>query len=119
MDGVDATRGRSPRDGEVQVVETAGRQVVRPFGHADFEQGEELAAALDEALRAGGGRVVVDLGRLAFADSTFLHLLVRAAARGEVHLAGPLAPDVRRLFDITGLTPLFRFHADLDSALVP
>jgi anti-sigma B factor antagonist len=55
---------------EVSLVEVAGE--------LDLATAPELEAALRDALSEHPARVVVDLAAVAFADSTCVHLLVRA-----------------------------------------
>lgn len=56
------------------------------------------------------GGVVVDMTRVVFLDSLGLSLLLRLRNQsgGAVTLVG-VAPEVRRLFDLTGLTSAFTF----------
>lgn len=63
---------------------------------------------------AGSGRVVIDLSRMQFLDSTGLHTLLRAQKRWLVTgrefslLRGPRA--VHRVFELTQATRLFTFE---------
>ncbi|HEY7932497.1 MAG TPA: STAS domain-containing protein [Solirubrobacteraceae bacterium] len=84
-------------------------------------QGElDLASApqMQEHLRAAGdsapARVVVDLARLAFIDSTGLRVLLQADARarelGYELVLRPGEPSVQRVFEVTGATDMLRFE---------
>ena len=69
---------------------------------------ERFRNALLEA--QGSPRVVVDLSAVTFLDSSGLHALVaayhRVPAGGELRVVG-LRPNVRKVFEITGLLALF------------
>ncbi|MEV0987957.1 STAS domain-containing protein [Streptomyces sp. NPDC049949] len=89
-------------------------------GELDHDTAEPLRQALDSVWR-DGGRLLVDLSRLDFCDSTGLNLLLsgRLAVReagGSLELIG-LHPPVSRMFQITGADRLFPVHTDLDAAL--
>lgn len=83
--------------------DTAGA-VVRVRGELDLDSTEQLAAVLSEC----HGAVLVDLGGVTFMDSSGLGTLIRARNRlGDE--GGSLAVEragrnVRRLFEVTGLT---------------
>jgi len=65
-----------------------GGLIVTVTGEVDLASSPGLMLALDEAVEASE-RVVIDLGRAAFVDSTALAGIVRAAQR--------LDPEMRRL----------------------
>jgi anti-sigma B factor antagonist len=93
---------RRPRRADHTVLEAAGE--------LDLAYAGELRAKLAEAA-VPGGRVVVDLGRVEFLDSTALGVLVAAAKRqratgGEVVVRSP-QPRIRRVFELTGLDRVF------------
>jgi anti-sigma B factor antagonist len=77
----------------------------------------------DELLRAGEAEhpcVVVDLSRVTFIDSTGLGVLVGALKRvrekGALSLVCPQR-QVRRVFEITGLTKVFPMFNSLEEAV--
>jgi anti-sigma B factor antagonist len=78
---------------------------------ASIRQLEEHFAAIDEQLPS---RLVVDLGGLAFIDSSGLRMLLLADARARergyelVLLPGP--EPVQRVFEMTGALDLLRFQ---------
>ena len=77
-------------------------------GEIDMATGDEFRAELLAAV-AGGGRVVVDLSGIAFMDSTGLGVIIDAAKKsryGDLVIRAPSRP-VRRLFDVSGVAPLF------------
>jgi anti-sigma B factor antagonist len=79
---------------------------------AGAQQMEERMVAIDEE---GPARVVIDLGGLAFIDSTGLRLLLqadtRARARGYELFLRPGAPAVQRVFEVTGALDVLRFES--------
>jgi anti-sigma B factor antagonist len=68
---------------------------------------------LDAAIESGTGRVILDLRRVTFADSSALHLALDAHGRATrtgiafAIVAGP--PGVQRTFDVAGLTDRLPF----------
>lgn len=83
-------------------------------GELDLSTVPELDRQLSDATDAKPERVLVDLSRLAFMDSTGLASIVRAhqsaqAGGSRFHLrAGP--PQVQRLLQLTGLIDVFTFE---------
>jgi anti-sigma B factor antagonist len=90
-----------------------GVGTLRPSGELDIGTAPRLESALLEGRRAGD-RVVLDLGRLEFIDSTGLRVIVNAveaARRGRWELRlrhGPRA--VRRVFEIAGVVDALPFE---------
>ncbi len=83
-----------------------GERVIRLVGELDIQSTPELERALLRA-RPAGQRVVLDLSELKFMDSTGLRVLLAAReaaeqGRWEIRLRA-VPPNIRRLFDITGL----------------
>jgi anti-sigma B factor antagonist/stage II sporulation protein AA (anti-sigma F factor antagonist) len=80
---------------------------VQLSGELDLAVADDVRAALDAAIRCARERVLVDISRVTFMDSTGLATLVHArdAARDQgrrLFLTQPRA-QVRRLFQITGM----------------
>jgi anti-sigma B factor antagonist len=105
-------RLRSRRAGGATVVEVGGEVELHSASHLR-----------DELLRAGEAEhpcVVVDLSRVTFIDSTGLGVLVGALKRvrekGALSLVCPQR-QVRRVFEITGLTKVFPMFNTLDEAV--
>ena len=102
-----------PREFEVGVEDQAGATILRPAGELDIGTARRLERALLEG-RAQGDRVVLDLGRLEFIDSTGLRVIVNALdvaqrERWELTLRhGP--PPVRRVFEISGVIDALPFE---------
>jgi anti-anti-sigma factor len=85
--------------------------VLRPEGELDLAGIEPLRATwFTLAESVAPARVVVDLARVTFADATFIGLVVglrrRQAAHGGCVKVRNAAPQVRRLFTLTGLGDL-------------
>ena len=81
--------------------------VLHLSGDIDVAVVPDLRAALDEIIETGCENIVLDLGRVTYADSSALGLLVwldhRLQAReGKAVLAGANA-DVSRIFELSGL----------------
>ena len=79
-------------------------EVVRVTGELDLDTADQLGQALDDC----HGVVVVDLAQVSFMDSSGLGTLIRARnrliAEGGSLTVGEVADNVRRLFEVTGLT---------------
>jgi anti-sigma B factor antagonist len=83
-----------------------GERIIRLRGELDIESTPELERALLRS-RPAGERVVLDLSELKFMDSTGLRVLLAAReaaeqGRWELRLRA-VPPNIRRLFDMTGL----------------
>ncbi len=83
-------------------------------GELDLAGARELEARLEEVERGNPARLVIDLERLAFIDSTGLRLLLQADARArergcELFLRRG-EPSVQRVFEVTGALDVLRFQ---------
>lgn len=75
-------------------------------GEFDVDSVGQLAAAC--VREAGDARgLVIDVSQVAFADSSFLNVLIRVNNSGPLVLAGPLPRQLRRLLEMTGAISLF------------
>lgn len=119
---------RSPADvpderGTVDVVQpSADCWVLTPHGEIDAYSSPLLRDRVIEALESAAvTRLVVDLSRTTFLDSSALGVLVGALKRvrerdGRLDIVSP--PDgIRRIFEITSLDRVLELHATLASAL--
>jgi anti-sigma B factor antagonist len=83
-------------------------------GELDLAGAGQMEAHLATVEREAPARVVIDLGRLAFIDSTGLRLLLQADARAREHgyelVLRPGAPSVQRVFEVTGALDVLRFE---------
>jgi anti-sigma B factor antagonist len=96
-------------------------QVFELSGSLDMATAPTVRAALLEAADRGDHRLVVDLNRVEFLDSTGLGALIGAQRRakeggGEIRLAVPEG-QILRLLRITGLLRVFGVYPTLDDAL--
>ncbi|GAA3398622.1 STAS domain-containing protein [Streptomyces roseoviridis] len=100
-----------------EVVGPAGTWLLCAAGEFDSDSVGALHEALGDARRAGAERILLDLSRVTFGDSVFLHELLKAHdGPGRLVLVGPLTGQVRRLFELTGTLRLFRLALDRGSA---
>jgi anti-sigma B factor antagonist len=100
-----------------------GTFVVAAGGEVDLYRAPELERALAEPLAEGATQLVVDLSEATFVDSTALHVLLRAARQldrktGELIVVVP-DPNVRKVFEITGVGRFFSVVSSLPTASVP
>jgi anti-anti-sigma factor len=83
-------------------------------GELDLAGAPEMEASLAAAERDRPTRLVVDLGRLRFIDSTGLRLLLQADARAKEQdyelVLRPGAQAVQRVFEVTGALAILRFE---------
>jgi len=87
-----------------------GLPVLSASGEADLLSAPLLRRALADA--AERFRVVVlDLSGVTFVDSTALSVLVVARRRLTIRVVG-LCPQVRKVFDVTGLSDAFSVYGD-------
>ena len=107
----------------MEVLKTAvfGVPVLKVVGDIDHLSAQVLEDQIQESLRAGHGRLLVDLAECPYMDSAGVSVLlytVRDVKR--IGWIGVIAPsgNLVRLFEITGLSanPDFRVFADLDEA---
>jgi anti-anti-sigma factor len=84
------------------------------IGELDLAGAGQMEERLAAAEREAPKRVVVDLRRLAFIDSTGLRLLLQADARarerGYELVLLPGEPSVQRVFEVTGALEVLRFE---------
>ena len=90
-------------------------------GELDLLRKEELEQALGRGLDSGSSRVVFDLLKMTFIDSTALGILSGGARKarplGVELVLVPADPNGRRLLQITGLDRLFTVEHSLARAL--
>ena len=87
-----------------------GVGVVHPLGEIDLSTVQGLRDCCQAAIGATGSRIVVDLARTSYLDSTALGELVRVAKRlqadgGWLRLASVNQSAVRKVLAITALEP--------------
>lgn len=90
-------------------------------GALDSATSEKLEPRISEALAAGHTTLIFDLRKLTFLSSPGLSLFLTTYRRlqgvGSIRFAG-MSANVRRVFDITGMTALFQFYPSVEDALV-
>jgi anti-sigma B factor antagonist len=94
--------------------------VILPAIPLDFNFAPELKRDLDPRLEASP-RIVLDMGRVVFLDSSGLGILVRCmtrarAGRGDLKLAG-LAPSIRSVMKTVRMDQVFDIHETADQAV--
>jgi anti-sigma B factor antagonist len=105
---------------DVQVLDRATCRVVQPSGQLDMESAPRLRAAIDQLIRGGDRRIVVDLGRLTFCDSIGLSTLVvahRTCAEdgGYLRLARP-TPFLLNLLTVVGVRDALEVYDTVEDA---
>jgi anti-sigma B factor antagonist len=95
--------------------------IVAVNGEVDVYSAPALKDKITELLESGQTTLIVDLGGVAFLDSTGLGALVEArSATGEAGGALPLVCSQERilkLFTITGLDGVFTIHSSVSEAV--
>jgi anti-sigma B factor antagonist len=99
----------------VQVTREPGYTLVTVAGELDIATAPELRDCLVPLL-ADHPTLVIDLDRVSFCDATGLGVLVGAANRARLHLVCS-RPNIRRLFDLTGLARRLPLAHTLGEAL--
>ncbi len=93
-----------------------GRDAVRvvPIGELDLATVPELASQIKELRDVGYERLVLDLRRLKFIDSTGLHLILKldgqARREGREFLVIPGPPAIQRVFEVAGIDGYLNFQ---------
>lgn len=97
-----------------------GAVVVRLVGELDLYNAPEVRTALLEVCAEQPERLVVDLGKVDFVDSTTLGVLIEARGTLENRLAFLLAAprlETHRALTISGLDQHLSVHATVEAAL--
>ena len=102
----------------IQVTEAtrAGWQVVGVTGRADAEAADQLEAALRAAI-AGHAKVAVDFSALDYISSAGLRAVIQAARASEARegefAVCALSPNVKKVFDMSGLHHILHIQGEL------
>jgi anti-sigma B factor antagonist len=117
------SESKSPRSSAPEI----DRQPVDPrttvlalAGDLDLASAPELKRTLHDLLGSGRTRLVLDLGCVAFMDSTALGVMVgihRRLSEDERLAVAEPGPAVSRLFEVSGLTNSFRVFATREAAV--
>jgi len=103
----------APSEFRVEVEPDRDAVRVCPIGEVDFSTVGEVRAQLDELRSAGFARLILDLGRATFLDSSGVRMALDAQATSIADgtefaiAAGP--PAVQRTFEVAGLTARLPF----------
>lgn len=94
--------------------------VVQLIGEIDVFASPEVKSALVGLIKDGHRLLVIDFAKVAYIDSTGLGALV-AALKGARENGGSIAvvcrnPQIRRIFDITGLVKVFGMFDEVEAA---
>lgn len=105
---------------EIHVDRVDGILVISPVGEIDIVTGGLFLEALIAAISTGESRLIVDLGRVPFMDSTGLTIFLSAdralrSIDGEMHLVA--GPKVAEMFELAWMDKFFPLHDDLADAL--
>jgi anti-sigma B factor antagonist len=88
-------------------------------GELDLASARQMEERLRFAEERTPSRVVVDLGRLAFIDSTGLRLLLQADSRAREHgyefVLRPGEASVQRVFEVTGALDVLHFEGSSET----
>jgi anti-sigma B factor antagonist len=90
-------------------------------GEIDLHVSPNVAESLRAIIRKRPKRLIVDLARVSYIDSSGLAVLIEAMQNvqtygGKFAVAG-LGQDVRTIFEIAKLDQVFRIFPDVDAAL--
>jgi anti-sigma B factor antagonist len=90
-------------------------------GEIDLHTSPNVAEILNSMIQKKPKRLVVDLGRVTYLDSSALAVLIEGmqnveAYGGKFAIAG-LHDDVRTIFEIANLNQVFQIFPDVDAAL--
>ncbi|WP_223809216.1 STAS domain-containing protein [Nocardiopsis listeri] len=92
--------------------------VVTVGGEVDLYTAPQLRDELVGSLEEGTRRLLVDMSRTEFCDSTGISVLLAAMKRarekgGDLEIVAP-RPAVMKVLEVTGLHEVFAIHSDLD-----
>lgn len=98
-----------------------GVVVIAITGELDMATAPQLQTHVAELLTGGHNRLVFDLAKVSFCDSTGLSVFVRAKnncadAGGEIRLAAPQR-GVLRILEVSGLVDVLPTFPDVDQAI--
>ena len=106
---------------DTEMVSEKSAVVVKVIGDIDAHTTKTLQAAIGEWFQAKNFRVVLDLSSVAYMSSAGASLLIVVQQEaqgnsGNLVLCG-MKPAVKHVFELLGLTPLFKIAADRKAAL--
>jgi anti-sigma B factor antagonist len=97
-----------------------GTTVLTVVGEIDRDSGKDLRAVAEEAAGRGQRRLILDLAKVTFCDSSGLSLFIdlhrqAVASAGWLRLAGPPA-ELRSMMRVTHLDRLFALYDTVEAA---
>lgn len=100
---------------------SATTYVLEVGGELDLYTAPRLSSQVGELIARGATSLVFDLTETTFIDSSALHVLLDARKRvraegGEVVIVCP-SPQVRRVFEVTGVDGILRLCNSLEDAI--
>lgn len=104
-----------------RIQEISGRvTLVEVEGDIDFSVSQKLKEELFDVIGAGKNYLVIDLDKVRYIDSSGLEVITSAQSQamsrhGDVYLVCN-DPNIRKIFDITGLDEYIRIFSERDSA---
>ncbi len=96
--------------------------LIRVDGEVSIETAAELRDLMLKEIEDGIIKIVVDLSKTTYIDSTGLGILISGLRKvgkegGDLKILGPLAPQVKRIFELTRLDRVFEFYDNEQEAL--
>ncbi len=101
----------------IDICTRAEALVILVEGEVDLWTVHRLAEAMSMAQASQARSIVVDLDRVTFMDSSGLHVLIQCAVSEEMRHRLTVtrgSPQVRRLFDVSGVGRFLSFTPRLD-----
>jgi len=104
----------------IEIVENAGGIVLKPDGDIDLSRAPSLRTQIGSAFEGGPGRMIIDLGKVPYMDSSGVATLVEAmqiANRSQcTFILTGLQERVRSIFEIARLDTVFTIAESLEAA---
>lgn len=103
----------------VKVTTVMGRSVVEVSGELDLSTSPALRDAISSVEAEGRGDLIIDFGGVTFLDSSGINVLAGAVKRlgpASVLIIG-CRPNIKRLFELSGLSAVLRLYDTVDSAI--
>ncbi len=95
--------------------------VISPTGSVSGSDADQTRTRLLETFRATHGRFVVDASEIAFIDGAGLEMLLDVSEQmnrtGQGLKLCAANETLRQIMDLTGLSPLFEFFEDVNTAV--
>jgi anti-sigma B factor antagonist len=107
-------------DLDVETTQRGDASILTLIGEIDVYTAPRLRQSIVDLVDGGARRIVVDMEKVDFLDSTGLGVLVEGLKRVRTH-DGELSivatsDKIKKIFDITGLNKAFPIHSSVDEA---